>query len=82
MPPTSNDQDKNLGSDRMRVSVDEDRCVGGGQCVMLAPDVFDQRDDDGVVILIDETPPEGVHDAVREAAQVCPAAAIRFETSR
>ena len=60
----------------MKISVDEDRCCGAGSCVMAAPDVFDQRDEDGVVVLLREVPEEGSHDAVREAAGVCPAAAI------
>ena len=30
----------------MKVVIDQDKCVGAGQCVLLAPDVFDQRDED------------------------------------
>ncbi|PZG15262.1 ferredoxin [Nonomuraea aridisoli] len=60
----------------MKVTVDEDKCCGAGQCVLLAPDVFDQREDDGIVVLLDAAPPEELHAAVREAAAVCPAAAI------
>jgi len=60
----------------MKVSVDEDKCCGAGTCVLLAPEVFDQRDDDGIVVLLDAEPPEGLHTIVREAASVCPAAAI------
>lgn len=60
----------------MKVSVEADKCVAAGQCVLLAPDVFDQREEDGVVVLLDETPGPEHHDAVREAALVCPAAAI------
>lgn len=63
----------------MRISVDETRCCSSGQCAALAPGVFDQRDDDGVVLLVDATPPEAVHDAVRAAALACPAAAILLE---
>lgn len=62
----------------MKVSVADDKCVAGGQCVLLAPEVFDQREEDGVVVLLDETPPPAVRDAVRESAMVCPAAAIRL----
>ncbi|MFI0467318.1 ferredoxin [Saccharopolyspora sp. 5N102] len=62
----------------MKVTVDEDRCCGAGQCALLAPEVFDQREDDGVVILLDATPAEPLHAAVREAAGVCPAAAIEL----
>jgi ferredoxin len=62
----------------MRVEVDVPKCVGSGQCVLLAPDVFDQREEDGMVVLLDESPPVELHDAVREAAVVCPAAVIRL----
>jgi ferredoxin len=60
----------------MKVSVEADKCVAAGQCVLLAPDVFDQCEEDGVVVLLDETPGSEHHGAVREAASVCPAAAI------
>ena len=65
----------------MRVSVEVDKCVAAGQCVLLAPEVFDQRDEDGVVVLLDESPGLELHDAVRESAMVCPAAAIRLAES-
>ncbi|WP_298182255.1 ferredoxin [Saccharomonospora sp.] len=60
----------------MKISVDEDKCCGAGSCVLSAPEVFDQRDDDGIVVLLDATPPERLHAAAREAASVCPTAAI------
>lgn len=60
----------------MKVTVDQDRCVGGGQCVLIAPDVFDQRDEDGIVVLLESAPGEDRAEDVREAAHVCPAAAI------
>lgn len=63
----------------MKVSVDEDACCGAGQCVMLAPDVFDQRDDDGIVVLLDEQPDESLHSTIREAAGMCPTAAIQVD---
>ncbi|MFD7896675.1 ferredoxin [Streptomyces sp. NPDC059568] len=62
----------------MRVELDEPKCVASGQCVMASPEVFDQRDDDGVAILLDENPGAELYDGVREAAAVCPAAAIRL----
>ena len=40
----------------MKVTVDQHKCVSSGQCVMNAGDVFDQRDDDGVVVLLNEHP--------------------------
>lgn len=61
----------------MRVEVDVPKCVASGQCVMIAPDVFDQREEDGIVVLLDERPASALHADVRESAVVCPAAAIR-----
>jgi len=63
----------------MKITVDQDKCCGAGTCVLLAPDVFDQRDEDGIVVLLDEAPPQDLHDLVREAASVCPAAAIAVQ---
>ena len=60
----------------MHVTVDTDKCCGAGQCVLLAPDVFDQDEDTGIVELLDDAPPADRHAVVREAAAVCPAAAI------
>lgn len=65
----------------MRVEVDVPKCVASGQCVLVAPDVFDQREDDGLVVLLDATPSADLHEAVRESAVLCPAAAIRLVES-
>jgi ferredoxin len=62
-----------------KLTVDQDKCCGAGQCVVLAPEVFDQREEDGIVVLLDETPDDALHAHVREAASVCPAAAITVE---
>ncbi|MFE7270393.1 ferredoxin [Streptomyces sp. NPDC057623] len=63
----------------MKVTVDEGRCCGAGQCVLIAPDVFDQRDDDGIVTLLAPNPAAELHTVTREAAAVCPAAAIDID---
>jgi len=62
----------------MKVTIDESKCCGAGQCVLAAPEVFDQRDEDGVVILLNETPPEAEYENTRNAAMLCPAAAIEI----
>ena len=62
----------------MKVTVDVDKCVGAGQCVLAAPEVFDQREDDGLVVLLRERAAPGLHEAVHEAAHACPALAITF----
>ena len=63
----------------MKVIVDETKCVGAGMCVNAAEQVFDQLDEDGTVVLLDDAPPAGSHDAVRKAAILCPATAILVE---
>lgn len=58
----------------MDITVDRQLCIGAGMCVLTAPEVFDQ-DDDGKSLVLDPSPPH--LGPVREAEQVCPAAAIR-----
>ena len=64
----------------MKITVDRDRCVGAGQCVLAALTVFDQ-DVDGIVTLLDATPPAESYADVRDAALLCPAAAITVAES-
>lgn len=65
----------------MKVSVDKDRCVGSGLCVLNAPDVFDQSDDDGTVELLQAAPPADEEEFAREAAHTCPSRAITVTDS-
>ena len=60
----------------MKVIIDQDRCCGSGMCVLAAPGVFDQRDADGIVVLLDATPPKALHFQVGDAADRCPSLAI------
>lgn len=62
----------------IRIELDEPRCVASGLCVMAAPDVFDQRDDDGIAIVLTDEPAEDSLPGVREAVTLCPAAALRL----
>jgi ferredoxin len=61
----------------MNIEIHEDACVGAGQCVLAAPLVFDQRDDDGIVMLLTPDAPASERANVQEAANRCPASAIK-----
>jgi ferredoxin len=63
----------------MKVTVDHGKCVSSGQCVLNAGDVFDQRDDDGVVVLLTDSPASEQQANARTAAAACPALAIDIE---
>ena len=60
----------------MKITVDLTKCIGAGQCVLAASSVFDQRDDDGVVIVLDDNPPADAYADVRRAAELCPSHVI------
>ena len=63
----------------MKISIDQDRCVAAGQCAASAPEVFDQRDEDGIVVLLAPVPREEAEDGARAAAELCPAQAIHLQ---
>ena len=63
----------------MKVHVDQRRCVGSGQCARTLPEVFDQRESDGIVMLLAERPSDDLAPYVKQAASLCPAQAIRVE---
>lgn len=60
----------------MQITVNTPACVGAGQCVMTAEDLFDQ-DDDGIVMLLEDSPDAAHEAAARRAASLCPARAIK-----
>jgi ferredoxin len=58
---------------RIHVEVDRSLCIGSGDCVDTAPDVF-QLDDEDKAVVVD---PDGASaDIVLEAAGNCPVTAI------
>ncbi|WP_163506817.1 ferredoxin [Fodinicola acaciae] len=63
----------------MKIVVDRDKCIGSGQCVMTDPAVFDQDEDDGLVILLQPEPPADHQAAARDAAMICPSQAITIQ---
>jgi ferredoxin len=63
----------------MRIRVLRERCVGAGQCVLAAPRLFDQSDEDGTVVVLDETPSPEDEPAALAALGVCPSGTIRLD---
>ncbi|KZB82216.1 ferredoxin [Amycolatopsis regifaucium] len=61
----------------MKIIADAGRCVGAGQCVLTDPDLFDQSEDDGTVIVLVPEPQGGdAEQNARTAAHICPSQAI------
>lgn len=63
----------------MQVIGDRQVCIGAGNCVFAAPDVFDQDEDDALVLVLQDEPGEGQEEAVEKAAATCPSGAVRIE---
>ncbi|RBY85279.1 ferredoxin [Blastococcus sp. TF02A-26] len=60
----------------MIVEADRDRCIGAGQCVLAAPELFDQGEDDGLVLVLQPSPSPEQEGAARAAVAACPASVL------
>ncbi|WP_199748011.1 ferredoxin [Actinomadura sp. WAC 06369] len=63
----------------MKLYADPKTCVGAGLCVLRLPDVFDQDEDDGTVILLRTTPDPAQESTVLNAVKACPTGALRVD---
>ncbi len=61
----------------MRIRTDRGRCQGAGQCALHAPELFDQSDEDGLVVVLDDQPPPELRDRARLAERLCPNSVIQ-----
>ncbi|MCU1687956.1 MAG: hypothetical protein JWQ81_8695 [Amycolatopsis sp.] len=59
----------------VRISIDTDRCIGAGQCVLSSPEVFDQ-DEHGFVVVIADHPAGPLAESARLAGRICPSQTI------
>ena len=66
----------------IRIFIDEEKCVGAGHCVRAASGVFDQRDYDGIVVLLTAEAPDELASDLKKAERLCPSQAIRIETNQ
>jgi ferredoxin len=64
------------GGGAVEVEADRNRCIGAGQCVFTPPELFDQGEDDGLVLVLEPSPAPAQQDVARAAAAACPASVI------
>ena len=60
----------------MKIKVDPNKCIGAGHCVVSAPRLFAQGEEDGLVILLQPDAGDELVSAALEAARLCPTRAI------
>jgi ferredoxin len=63
----------------MKISVDQDVCIGAGQCVLSAEALFRQSPDHGLVELLEPEPAADQMAGAREAEMICPSGAISVD---
>jgi ferredoxin len=63
-----------------KVVVDFDLCESNANCMAVAPEVFEVRDDNFLYVL-QENPPDDLREKVEEAVRVCPKQAISIADS-
>jgi ferredoxin len=65
--------------DGWAVTVDRERCIGSGSCVLYAPATFSQ--DDTAIALVDEASDDPI-DTVTIAVEACPTRALRLTVTQ
>lgn len=67
------------GDDNVRVVAYTQKCIAGGNCVLACAEVFDQRDSDGTVHVLNERPALTLLEKVRRAVDLCPGQVFTIE---
>ncbi len=68
--------DAEADDDRVRMAVDDSRCIGGGQCELLADHVFEVDDDSGIAAVLE--PGLLARASALELVDRCPSGAISW----
>lgn len=63
----------------MRVIASTQKCIAGGNCVLACSDVFEQRDSDGTVHILNGRPSLALLEKVRQAVDLCPGQVFTLE---
>jgi ferredoxin len=64
-----------------RLGVDREACRGAGQCVFNAPDLFDQDEQEGLVVLLRSVPSAEQLALAERAVAACPNRAISLSST-
>jgi ferredoxin len=62
----------------MKILVDRDKCEGLGMCEAMAHEYF-EVDDDEIMTVLNDSPPESERDHVHAAVQACPVLALTLQ---
>lgn len=60
----------------VKIKADTTVCIGAGMCALTVPEVFDQSEEEGTVVVLINPVPEDRESSVRRAVQLCPSGAI------
>lgn len=63
----------------MKIVADVSKCIGAGQCVLFASELFAQGEDDGLVMVLNPEPTEEQREEAERAVIACPSLAIWLE---
>ncbi len=63
---------------RLRAFADRSACCGYGLCAEICPQVY-KLDAESRVVIEGELVPEGLEEAARDGAAICPQSALRVE---
>lgn len=63
----------------MRVIAYTQKCISSGNCVLACSSVFEQRESDGTVHVLNERPTLALLGSVRQAVDLCPAQVFTIE---
>jgi len=63
----------------VRISGDLTKCIGAGQCVMMAPELFTQDEETGLVVVLVPHPDAALRDAALAAEMACPTRAVTVD---
>jgi ferredoxin len=62
----------------MKIVAHVDKCIAAGHCAKVAPQLFGQDEDTGLVVLLKEVPAADERALAERAARLCPALAIEL----